>query len=121
MNRRKVAQPGDVYWIDPNPVAGREMKDRHRFVVITPPEINALGVSMTVPITSGGQFARDNGLTVVITGHDTNGVAVCNHVRSFDLNAREKVGTARYIETLDPITTNEIISHVLSIIDPEID
>jgi mRNA interferase ChpB len=49
MIRRKIAQRGDVYWIDPNPIAGREIKDRHRFVVITPNTINALGVAMTGP------------------------------------------------------------------------
>ncbi len=53
MIRRKVAYPGDVYWIDPNPVAGREMKDNHCFVVLTPTGINALGVLMAVPITRG--------------------------------------------------------------------
>ena len=58
MVRSDVPRCGDVYWIDPNPVAGREMKDRHRFVVITPRQVNALGVSMTVPITTGGAFAR---------------------------------------------------------------
>ena len=46
MVRGSVPRLGDIYWIDPNPVAGREMKDRHRFVVITPKEINALGVCM---------------------------------------------------------------------------
>ena len=51
---KRVPQRGDVYWIDPNPVAGREMRDRHRFVVVTPLEINKLGVSITVPVTSGG-------------------------------------------------------------------
>jgi mRNA interferase ChpB len=116
--RRRIPQRGDVYWIDPNPVAGREMKDRHRFVVITPQEINALGVAMTVPITSGGQFARDTGLTVPITGHDTSGVAVCNQVRTFDIEAREKNGSARYIETLDATTAEEIVTRVVSVIDP---
>ena len=62
MVRSDVPRQGDVYWIDPNSVAGREMKDRHRFVVITSREINALGVSMTVPITTGGAFARGVGL-----------------------------------------------------------
>ena len=118
MIRRRIPQQGDVYWIDPNPVAGREMKGRHRFVVITPKEINALGVAMTVPITSGGAFARDTGLTVPITGHDTGGIAVCNQVRSFDIEARECAGSARYIETLDGATTAEIISRVISVIDP---
>jgi mRNA interferase ChpB len=118
MIKHKSIQRGDVYWINPNPVSGREMKDRHRFVVITPKQINDLGIAMTVPITSGGQFARKTGLTVPIIGHDTVGVAVCNQVRSFDIKAREKDGSAYYIETLDESTTDEIISRVLSVIDP---
>ena len=117
MNRR-IPQRGDVYWIDPNPIQGREMKDRHRFVVITTKEINALGIAMTVPIISEGVYARVNGLTVLITGHDTSGVAVCNQVRSFDIEARSRVGNARYIETLDSATAEEIVSRVLSVIDP---
>ena len=102
-----VPRRGDVYWIDPNSVAGREMKDRHRFVVITPREINALGVSMTVPITIGGVFARKVGLAVPVTGHETTGVAVCNQVRSFDISARVRAGTARFVEALDAFTTDE--------------
>ena len=119
MTRRRVAQRGDVYWIDPNPIAGREIRDRHRFVVITPRPINVLGIVMTVPITSSGVFARETGLTVPILGHDTTGVADCNQVRSFDLQARERAGTACYVESLDVITIDEIVSRVISIIDPD--
>lgn len=119
MIRQRIAQAGDVYWIDPNPVAGREMRDRHRFVVITRREINALGVAMAVPITSGGAFARNMGLTVPVSGHDTAGVAVCNQVRSFDLDARVRAGSARYIESLDAHTTRHIVLRVLSVIDPD--
>lgn len=118
MTRSRIAQRGDVYWIDPNPIVGREIKDRHRFVVITPKEINALGIAMTVPVSSGGAFVRNMGLTVPITGHDTMGVAVCNQVRSFDLEARERAGSARFVETLDASTVEEIVSRVLSVIDP---
>jgi mRNA interferase ChpB len=118
MVKRNVPQRGDVYWIDPNPVAGREMKDRHRFVVITPTEINALGVCMTVPVTGGGNFTRNAGLAVPVTGHDTSGVAVCNQVRTFDINARVLGGSARYIETLDKHTVEEIVARVISAIDP---
>ena len=116
--RRGAPRPGEVFWIDPNPVLGREMRDRHRFVVVTPEFINRLGVVMTVPITSGGMFARLTGLTVAIAGHDTTGVAVCNQVRSFDIEARVRAGSARYVETLDAATIDEIIGRVLSIIDP---
>ncbi len=118
MSRRRVPRRGDVYWIDPNPIAGREMKDRHRFVVITPKEINQLGLAMTVPVASGGAMARATGLTVPISGHDTSGVAVCNQVRSFDIEARFRAGNARYVETLDAATAEEIVSRVLSVIDP---
>jgi mRNA interferase ChpB len=109
---------GDVYWIDPNPIAGREMRDRNRFVVITPREINAFGVAMTVPVTTGGAAARLKGFTVPIVGHGTTGVAVCNQVRSFDIEARVKAGSARFIERLDATTTDEIVVRVLSLIDP---
>ncbi len=119
MVRSSVPQRGDVYWIDPNPVAGREMKDRHRFVVITPRQINALGVCMTVPVTTGGAFTRNVGLAVPITGHETNGVAVCNQVRSFDIEARVRAGSARYIEALNNFTIEEIVARVVSAIDPQ--
>ncbi len=118
MVRRTPPQRGDVYWIDPNPIADREMKNRHRFIVITPPEINALGVSMTVPVTSGGAFTRHVGLAVPILGHDTSGVAVCNQIRSFDIAARVLAGTASYIETIDQRTTDEIVARVVSCLDP---
>lgn len=118
MTKNKIPKRGDVYWIDPNPIAGREMQNRHRFVVITPEEINKLGISMTVPITSGGKLIRELGLAVSISGHDTHGVALCNQVRSFDLEARMKNRSAEFIETLDSILMDEIISRVISVIDP---
>ena len=87
-------------------------------MVISPKEINALGVSITVPVSSGGAFARETGLTVPITGYDTTGVVVCNQVRSFDIEARERAGTARYVETLEASISDEIVSRVVSVIDP---
>src|SRR5438105_2117274 len=117
MTKTRIPQKGDVYWIDPNPIAGREMKDRHRFVVITPKEINKLGIVMTIPITSAGSFARLTGLTVPITGYDTTGVAICNQVCSFDIEERIKRKGAKYIETLDDAIVSEIIDRVVSIID----
>lgn len=118
MSRYRIPQRGDVYWIDPNPIAGREMKDLHRFVVITPKAVNALGVAMTVPVTSGGDFARKMEIAVPVMGHDTTGVAVCNQVRSFDIHARIRSGNAKYIETLSKEQGDDIADHVLSLIEP---
>lgn len=118
MSSRRIPQRGDVYWVDPNPIAGHEMRDRHPFVVITPKEINRFGISMTVPITSHGNFAQKNGLTVPVLGQKIEGVAVCNQVRSFDLQARESARTAKFSESLDSDTISEIVTRVISIIDP---
>lgn len=120
MTKYRVPHKGDVFLIDSNPQSGREMKDPHRFVVITPKEINSLGIVMTVPITSAGGFSRMKGLTVAITGHDTTGVAVCNQVRSFDIEERVKAKTAKYVETLDDYIIDEIVLRVGSIIDPAV-
>ena len=73
---------------------------------------------MTVPITTGGAFARNVGLAVLVSGHETTGVAVCNQVRSFDIAARVRAGSARYIETLNSSTMAEIVARVVSAIDP---
>lgn len=84
----------------------------------TPRQINPLGVSMTVPIMTGGAFAPNAGLAAIVSGHETTGVAVCNHVRSFDIAARVRAGSARFIETLDKATMDEIVGRVVSAIDP---
>ncbi len=118
MTRPPPVERGDVYWIDPNPVAGREMRDRHPFVVITPAAINALGLVMTVPVTSSGAFAKARGLTVAIRGKRTIGVAVCNQIRTFDLAARVRAGSARFAERIDDTASEEIVARVLSVIDP---
>ncbi len=116
--KRRRIERGDLYWIDPNPVAGREMRDTHPFVVITPAPINALELAMAVPVTSGGAFSQALGLTVPILSKQLTGVAVCNQVRTFDLSARIKDGSARFITRLDSATSEQIVTKVLSIIDP---
>jgi mRNA interferase ChpB len=114
----RIIQRGDVFWINPDPTNGREIKGMHRFVVITPKEINKLGVVTTVPVTTGGSLVRKMGLAVSVIGHDTTGIAICNQIRSFDLESRLKANSAKYIETLDKLTIDEIVYRVISVIDP---
>jgi mRNA interferase ChpB len=76
---------------------------------------------MTMPITTGGKVAKNCGLPVPITGHDTTVVAACNQVRSFAIEARVRAGDTRYIETLDTAISDEIVSRIISVIDPEND
>ncbi|MBB5044717.1 type II toxin-antitoxin system PemK/MazF family toxin [Shinella fusca] len=118
MVRSNIPKRGDVFIVDLNPVVGREMKDDHRCVVITPREINAVGMCLVVPVTTGGQFTRNAGLAVNISGHRTTGVALCNQVRALDIAERVKNKSARYVETLDDHLTDEIAARVVSMIDP---
>lgn len=118
MVKRYIPGKGDIYWVDPHPTEGREMKNMHPYVVITPKEINQLGVSMTVPVASGGKFLRERGLVVPLSGSQTSGVAACNQIRSFDLEERVKQGSAKYIETLDQVMVNLIIDRIISVIEP---
>ena len=94
------------------------MKDRHRFVVITPRQINALGVSMTVPLDDGRRLCAKCRPCGRREWTRDSGVAVCNQVRSFDIAARLRAGSARFIETLDKATMDEIVARVVSAIDP---
>lgn len=118
MVRSNIPKRGDVFIVDLNPVVGREMKDDHRCVVITPREINAVGMCLVVPIPTGGQFTRNAGLAVNTSGHRTTGIALCNQVRALDIAERVKNKSARYVETLDDHLTDEIAARVVSMIDP---
>ncbi|TZG37513.1 type II toxin-antitoxin system PemK/MazF family toxin [Agrobacterium sp. B1(2019)] len=118
MVRSQVPKRGDVYLVDLNPVIGSEIRDEHRCIVITPREINAVGLCLVVPVNTGGLFTRRAGLAVNISGHKTTGVALCNQVRSMDIVAPASQKKAKYIETLDDATIDEIVGRVISMIDP---
>lgn len=118
MVRSNIPKRGDVFLVDLNPVVGNEMRDDHRCVVITPREINLVGMCLTVPITTGGAFTRRAGLAVNISGHKTTGVALCNQVRALDILERVKQKTAKHVDTLDASTIDEIVARVVSMIDP---
>lgn len=86
--------------------------------MITPREINMVGMCLTVPITRAGAFTRKAGLAVNILGQKTTGVALCNQVRALDILERVKQKSAQHVDTLDAATTNEIVARVVSMIDP---
>jgi mRNA interferase ChpB len=116
--RPKVPKRGEIYSIDPNPVAGREMKNRHYWMVVTPEAINAHGVAVAVVINTVAHGARAAGLAVPVSGGQVTGVAVCNQIRSFDLRARIADGSASYAGEALPEIAAEIAARVASVIDP---
>lgn len=63
-------------------------------------------------------FALTGSLNVLLMSSDITGAVVRNQARSFDIQARVLAGSARYIETLDEATTDEIVSRLVSVLEP---
>jgi mRNA interferase ChpB len=84
---RKVggSERGDICLISLDPTQGDEQKGRRPVIIVSPGALNRLThVSIVLPITTGGDFARVRGFTVslVNAGTRTTGVIRCDQPRS---------------------------------------
>ena len=83
----------DIVWIDCNPQAGREMRDRHPFVVLSPRTFNArtslvIGVPMTTAACNADNpFAIAAGVIAGARIRKTSYV-LCHQPKSFDWKIR---------------------------------
>jgi mRNA interferase MazF len=83
----------DVIWIDCNPQAGREMRDRHPLLVLSPRSFNdrtslVIGLPMTTaPYNADNPFAVAVGRVTRAGVHKTSYV-LCHQPKSFDWRAR---------------------------------
>lgn len=116
--RPRIPKRGEIYSINPNPVAGREMRDRHYWLVVTPEVVNVHGVAVAVVIATVAQGSRAAGLTVPVSADSVTGVAVCTQLRSFDLRARLVDGSATLAGKADGAAVEEIAARIASLIDP---
>jgi mRNA interferase ChpB len=117
---KKSLAAGDVIYTYLNPTVGRKMKSSEKsgerpVLVITPSIFNNAGLTWIVPITQGGNIARDQGFAVSLTGTSSQvqGVIVTNQIRSIDVRERGY----RYAETLPEYITNEVIERIKNILD----
>ncbi|MDQ0318868.1 mRNA-degrading endonuclease toxin of MazEF toxin-antitoxin module [Pararhizobium capsulatum DSM 1112] len=101
---------GEIWHVDLEPTRGREQAKARYVLIITEKRFNALGTPVIVPITSGGQFARFQGVTVSLSGAGTQsaGVVLCNQLRAIDLKARG----ARYIEKVPDFIIDDVLARV---------
>lgn len=107
----KVPSRGNVYWI---------CDKTRRVVVISPQEINALGLCIVAPIVDLPIGLLDSGLIVSVHSERTSGVVVCNQLRSVDIQAREQIGDASFIEVLSHSVMAEVVARAASVIDPAV-
>lgn len=109
---------GEIFSIDTNPVAGREMRNRHYWIVLTPEAVNRLGMALCVVVSTGAEGARAAGLTVRVVADGVTGVAICTQIRSFDLMARLQNGSATRAGIAPADVVDEIAARIASLIEP---
>jgi mRNA interferase MazF len=80
----------DIIWIDHNPQAGREMRDFHPLLVLSPKAFNAstglvIGLPMsTAPYNATNPFALKAGSTATKTKTQADSYVLCHQPKSFD-------------------------------------
>ena len=92
-SRTWVPERGDVIWIDCNPQVGREMRDMHPMLVLSPKAFNArtsivIGLPMTSSLSNqNNPFALDVSRNGSIGGRESSFV-LCHQPKSFDWRHR---------------------------------
>jgi mRNA interferase ChpB len=107
---------GDIYEVDLEPVKGREQKGRRPVVVVSQTRFNQVtGLPIVAPISQGGEFGRERGFTVPLSGSGTKtqGVVLCHQLRVLDLQARN----GSRIEPLPPPILKDVIDHLIPIFE----
>lgn len=115
MKRAKFAR-GDIVRVNLDPTVGREQQGAGRpALVLTPAAFNASGLAVIVPISQGGDFARHAGFAVTLSGAgtQTQGVMLCNQIRTVDLEAR----SAKHVETVPDVVVLDALARVQTLFD----
>jgi mRNA interferase ChpB len=95
---------------------GREQQGRRFVLIISTRQFNLLtGVPITVPITIGGEFARNKGFAVSLSGAGTRaaGVIRCDQPRTLDMKARN----GRRIEKVPDFIIDDVLARLATILE----
>ncbi len=114
--KRPGINRADIVRINLNPTAGREQQGDFRpALVLTPAAYNVSGLAIVAPITQGGDFARYAGFAVPLSGSgaETQGVVLCNQIRTVDLQARG----AKRIESAPDVVINDALARVQALFE----
>ena len=115
MKRAKFNR-ADIVRLSLNPTAGREQQGDFRpALILTPAAYNASGLAVIAPITQGGDFARYAGFAVPLSGSgtETQGIVLCNQIRTVDLEAR----SAKRIESAPEVVIDDVLARVQALFE----
>jgi mRNA interferase ChpB len=107
---------GDIYLVSLDPTSGHEQRGQRPVMVISPSAFNrVIGVPIVLPITTGGNFARNAGFAVSLMGAGTRttGVVRCDQPRALDLRARK----AKRLEAAPSSVIDEVLARVVTIFE----
>lgn len=113
--KRGIPDRGDVLNLDLDPAKGHEQRGKRPVLVLSVSEFNRFGLILVCPITQGGGFARDHGFAVPLSGAGTRtqGVVLCNQVRTIDYKERG----GGFSESLPGSLVEEVLARVRTLID----
>jgi mRNA interferase ChpB len=106
---------GDIYHVSLDPIRGREQAGKRYVIIVSPRAFNRLGTPLVCPITQGGNFARDQGFAVSLSGvgTSTQGVVLCNQPRVLDLQDRG----ATFAEKVPQVIVDEVIAKLQTLLE----
>lgn len=107
---------GDIVRVNLNPTEGQEQQGNFRpALVLTPAAYNATGLAVIAPVTQGGDFARYAGFVVTLSGSgtETQGVVLCNQIRTVDLEAR----SAKRVESVPAVIMDDVLARVQALFE----
>ena len=83
--------------------------------MLSPEAFNRFGMALACPITRGGSFARGRAWTGPLAGAGlaTDGVALCNQVRTVDCKARR----GQLIEAVSAELISDVLARVATLIE----
>ena len=113
--RAYVPRRGDVVRLDFDPASGHEQQGTRPALILSPVAFNRFGMALACPITRGGAFARGKAWTVPLAGAGlaTDGVVLCNQVRTVDWQTRR----AALIETATAELVADVIARVAVLLE----
>ena len=110
-----IPRRGDIIRLDCDPSAAHEQQGTRPALVLSPEAFNRFGLALACPVTRGGAFARGQAWTLTLAGAGlvTDGVVLCNQVRTVDLQACR----AQFIEAVSPELVADVLARVATLIE----
>jgi mRNA interferase MazF len=114
-----VPERRDIIWIDCNPQAGREMRDMHPFLVLSPSAFNGrTSLVIGLPMTTA-EYNADNPFAVHVgqaggAKRLKKSYVLCHQPKSFDWRVR--LGAPHPLKQLAPARFEEVCSVLNQII-----